>query len=206
MKYIFDDPSTRQYLASWALNLPPQDGLAHPLCLATLFFWSSGSADQKSQTGLLRTLLFQVLEQHPDLIPVVLPQVWATVYSKSLDVSSSAPYISWPLRLLMTALRSLLHQVSIPIRLCLLIDDLDEVDGDHEEITDSGLAHVKACLSSRPWVVFENNFATYPNLWLQNLTHGDIDLYVRNRFHRNDAFRKLAAKEPNRAFHSCRRS
>jgi hypothetical protein len=43
---------------------------------------------------------------------------------------------------------------------------------------------------------FENNFATYPNLQLQNLTHGDIDLYVRNRFHRNDAFRKLAAKEP----------
>jgi hypothetical protein len=134
---------------------------------------------------------------------VVLPQVWATVYSKSLDVSSPAPYISWPLRLLMTALRSLLHQTSIPIGLCLLVDGLDEFDVDHEEladlfkeITDSGLAHVKACFSSRPWVVFENNFATYPNLRLQNLTHGDIDLYVRDRFHHNDAFRKLAAKEP----------
>ena len=103
----------------------------------------------------------------------------------------------------MTALRSLLHQTSIPIGLCLLVDGLDEFDVDHEEladlfkeITDSRLAHVKACLSNRPWVVFENNFATYPNLRLQNLTHGDIDLYVRNRFHRNDAFRKLAAKEP----------
>ena len=63
-----------------------------------------------------------------------------------------------------------------------------------KELTDS--THIKVCLSSRPWVVFEDIFNNCPNLKLQNLTHRDIEQYVRDKFNRNSAFLKLTSKEP----------
>jgi hypothetical protein len=66
MKHIFDDERTRRYLRCWAQDTP--------LCVATFFFWNSGSKEQKSQVGLLRALLFQVLSQYPDLIQIMHPR------------------------------------------------------------------------------------------------------------------------------------
>lgn len=74
MKQIFDEPRTRRYLEKWA-------GKEAPMCLATFFFWNSGTPEQKSQIGFLRAILFQVLEQHPDLIPITFPDLWAEMYS-----------------------------------------------------------------------------------------------------------------------------
>jgi len=51
MKHIFDSGRTREYLEAWAEDIP--------LCVASFFFWNSGSTEQKSQVGCLRALLFQ---------------------------------------------------------------------------------------------------------------------------------------------------
>lgn len=66
-----------------------------------------------------------------------------------------------------------------------------------KDITNS--PHIEACLSSRPWVVFEDMFRHYPYLRLQNLTYRDIELYVMGKLHQHDAFQRLSSEEPEAA-------
>lgn len=202
MKHVFDDTRTRQYLEYWAQKAAPH---AAPLCLATFFFWNSGSFEQKSQGGMLRTLLCQVLDQYPDLLPVIFPERWARAYSREL---SGTPHnrLSWSLHECIEAFKALLQQSSVPLKVCLLIDGLDECNGDHDDLaelcknmTKTESQGIKICLSSRPWVVFQDSFRTYPKLRLQDLTYGDIDHYVSDKFRRNTAFQRLMAREPDLA-------
>ena len=108
---------------------------------------------------------------------------------------------SWSLRKLKEAFRYLTRLENTTVKICLFIDGLDEFDGDHDsmatffkEITDSKM--IKVCLSSRPWVVFEDVFHGCPGLRLQNLTFRDIERYVKDKLSQNDAFRRLASKNP----------
>lgn len=68
IKYLYKDTSTRKLLTSWARDLP--------LITAEFYFWNSGTNEQKSQEGLLRTLLYQVLWSRPEIIPQILPKRW----------------------------------------------------------------------------------------------------------------------------------
>jgi len=198
MKHMFDDDRTRERLKVWAKD--------KPLCVATFFFWNSGTKEQKSQCGLLRALLFQVLKSYPDLSPIILPVLWAKLYSKAVSQpgKNEESMDSWPVRQLMTAFRALIHQKSVSLKICFLIDGLDEFDGDHEEIARlfqeiSSFADIKVCLSSRPWVVFERLFENCPSLRLQYLTYRDIERYVQDNLMENAFFRQLARENPEDA-------
>jgi hypothetical protein len=196
MKYILEDPRTQQHLRVWAGNLP--------LCCATFFFWNSGTPEQKSQSGLLRALLYEILQQYPDLIPIVLPQPWASSYSWSVGYCWKPPVESYSLRQLQDAFTALIQQTSVPLKLCLFIDGLDEFDGDHEEVAllfknVTTVTNVKVCLSSRPWVVFQDLFRSCSSLRLQDLTRGDIEYYVSDRMQSSSAFQSLVAREPEAA-------
>lgn len=192
MKHIYDDSRTRKYLKQWANGIP--------LCVATFFFWNSGTKEQKSQSGLLRALLFQVLEKHPELGPVICPLIWTKLYSNAITRHSeqpTEPTVSWSLKQLKSTFRALIHQKQVPLKICFLIDGLDEFDGDHEEIAGlfqeiSRFENIKVCLSSRPWVVFQYLFEGSPNLRLQNLTYPDIERYVHDKLVGNSAFQRLA--------------
>jgi len=204
MKHLFGDRRTRQYLQHWAKTTEPSD---IPLHIATFFFWNSGTAEQKSQSGLLRALLHQILDKTPDLIPIVFPYLWADTYSKYLDrqnrhSDSSMVAQGWALRDLKFAIEMLAKQRSIPIKLFFLIDGLDEFGGDHEdlmvmfrELSHLSEGRLRICLSSRPWVVFEDNLHMCTSLKMQNLTYNDIEIYVNKRLHSNSAFQRLAADE-----------
>jgi hypothetical protein len=76
MKHMHDQKRTEQLLSVWAGD--------HRLCTATFFFWNSGTREQKSQLGFLRSLLYQVLNQCPELVPLVLPKLWGLYYSKAV--------------------------------------------------------------------------------------------------------------------------
>ena len=154
---------------------------------------------------MLRALLFQVLEQEPDLIPTVLPNIWAKIYLKFLRHAPSIWSESWTLRPLLAAFKRLLAQKEINIKLCFLIDGLDEFDGNHEVLAElfhdvvgscSSASNVKVCVSSRPWVVFQDSFGMCPTLKLQNLTFDDIKRYVDQEFRKNSAFRNLLRQDP----------
>lgn len=45
-----------------------------PVLVATFFFWNSGTQEQRSQVGLLRSLLFQILHHQPALMHLVFPE------------------------------------------------------------------------------------------------------------------------------------
>ena len=205
MKHLFDDRRTWQYLQHWARTIEPVDA---PLNIATFFFWNSGTSEQKSQVGLLRALLHQILKQTPDLVPIVFPGFWADVYSKYLDrqereSKSLMASKRWQLRDLKLAITLLVRQTQIPIKLFFLIDGLDEFEEDHEDLvimfrdmTQLSKGRSKICLSSRPWVIFEDSFRACAGLKMQNLTYKDIEIYVNERLHANPAFQRLAEEEP----------
>lgn len=71
MKYIYDHHRTREMLLSWSE--------AAPVVIAGFFFWNSGTSLQKSQVGLLRSLLHEILSKHRDLIPLILPDHWVGI-------------------------------------------------------------------------------------------------------------------------------
>jgi len=78
------------------------------------------------------------------------------------------------------------------MKICLLVDGLDEFDGDHGEIiqffkrvVDSSKNDVKVCVSSRPWAVFEEAFNNILSLKLQDLTLSDMNQYVDDKFNKD---------------------
>jgi hypothetical protein len=66
---------------------------------------------------------------------------------------------------------------SYPVKICFLIDWLDEFEGECEEIGmlfSVKYQNSKACLSSRLCIVFEDLSGNYTSLKLQDLNHSDI--------------------------------
>lgn len=158
MKHIHDDNRTKEYLRLWNLKTTSE---SVPCCIATFFFWDSGTNMQKSQNGLLRALLFQVLGRHPELIPLVLPARWAKIYSGTLTVGQEILPDAWATRELHDALERLVCQTQYPLSIFFCIDGLDEFSGDPEQLClffkrlSTKSDSIKICLSSRPWVTFK---------------------------------------------------
>jgi hypothetical protein len=194
MRYIYNNPKTRALVRLWAAPLPSS--------IVAFFFWNSGTLEQRSQSGSLRSILFEVLSDRRDLIPIILPQHWAREYSylihsQIVDSSVDRKRPDWRLPILKDALLTLVTQESIQLKLCLFIDGLDEYDGDHEEMAEffqniASSANAKVCLSSRPLLVFDDAFGTYPSLRLQDLTFDDIKQYIGDRLRENPRFKRLA--------------
>lgn len=72
------------------------------------------------------------------------------------------------------------------LKICLFIDGLDEYTGDQAELVEmfrTITKHpcLKAVLSSRPEPAFVEAFSRGPKLCIEDLTAGDIELYVRNK-------------------------
>ncbi len=63
MSDIYQDPRIVRPLQNWARRRGA--GLLVP----KFFFWNSGSMMQRSSIGLLRSLLYQIFEQCPELVP-----------------------------------------------------------------------------------------------------------------------------------------
>lgn len=63
MQFIMHHAKTVSLLRSWARN--------KRLITAGFYFWISGTLEQRSQTGLIRHLLTQLLDQQRHLIPMV---------------------------------------------------------------------------------------------------------------------------------------
>jgi hypothetical protein len=188
MKYLVSEERTRAHLQSWA---GPKN-----LVIASFFFWIAGTEMQKSQEGLLQSLLYEVLKQCPSLIPSTFPSRWQMPdpYHESPD--------PWTRSELLEAFSRLKEHDLSSTRFCFFIDGLDEYEGDHTELIDviRGLidsANVKICLSSRPWNVFEAAFGSDPirKLYLQDLNETDIKLYVKDKLQDRDDFIKLMRRD-----------
>jgi hypothetical protein len=181
---------TREHLAVWAGHTT--------LITASFYFWASGTSMENSQKGLFTTLLFQIFSLRPDIIPDVLPEdwEWACLFGRS---SALPQWSEAELRRMfydtVTALTTLRT-----FKLCLLIDGLDEFDGDPWDIVRftrrlKDLPNIKLCVSSRPWLVFEDAFKQQPSLMLQDITGSDIERFVRSKFEGDDGFKRLQQRD-----------
>jgi hypothetical protein len=192
MRYIYEHPNTREYLSLWAGD--------SPIVLAGFFFWNSGALQQRTQTGLLRTLLHQILSQRADLLPEVMPEKWKQHYERPLW--SQRQYISpWSVTQLQKSFALLVKRSIGVLKIGLFIDGLDEHDRDHKSLISflENLAlseNIKILTSSRPLVEFEEAFSNYPTLRLQDLTYQDIKIYVDTRLRKDKNFLGFYRKEP----------
>ncbi|KAK8012236.1 hypothetical protein PG991_009611 [Apiospora marii] len=195
IRYLAGHKRTRRMLHAWA-------GTSH-VELAGFYFWTSGSQEQRSQTGLLRSLLFQLLSTKPELIATALPHLWQKLAAMT-SKERVATKIEWSTPDLMAGFSAFLRHGLSDTKLCLFVDGLDEFEGDHEAIIhffrglaegDHG-AQIKLCLSSRPWPVFERAFEyAVPNLKLQASNFQDMMRYAIDRLSSNENVRSAMWEE-----------
>ena len=91
MRFLSGHQKSTALLKSWSQS--------RQLYMASYFFWLSGEQMQKSQRGLLQTLLCQILRTDPDLVTSVCPnhnpnEPWGcndlmTAFKRLTEVSSS---------------------------------------------------------------------------------------------------------------------
>lgn len=173
MKYIAENANTERLLQEWARKTN--------VIITTHYFWDAGTSLQKCQTGLLRSLLLQILLHAVDILPDILPECFQTTRSAKLSNIG----ISWTHKELLKALQSIAEYGELPFRLAIFIDGLDEYNGDHTKLIHilRGLARspsIKICVSSRPWIAFLDAFrGSEWKLNVHDLTRKDIATYIR---------------------------
>ncbi|KAH0430079.1 hypothetical protein CcaCcLH18_08025 [Colletotrichum camelliae] len=184
MKFISGHETTKNLATTWA---SPK-----PLLLASHFFWFGGTKLQKSQEGLLRTLLFQILSNAPELISKVFPD----------RVSGQFQYLeSWSREELSDAFERLQALPTIPYRIFVLVDGLDEYSGQGTEVTEFLCAitkspEFKVCCASRPWQEFRDAFRNvFGHIQMHDLTSADMRVYVQNTLMENERFRTLQSSQ-----------
>jgi len=110
----------------------------------------------------------------------------------------------WTFATLQQAFTRLIGLTTPRFKLCFFIDGLDECEGDQEDLADyflkiSTSPNVKVCVSSRPWLIFEDIFDGCLGLRLQDLTCNDMRIYVRDKLVANQKMQELSILDPEAA-------
>ncbi|KAF2114256.1 hypothetical protein BDV96DRAFT_647722 [Lophiotrema nucula] len=189
MKYLVDNPETPSMLHLW--------NDSDRQVIASYFFWVNGTEMQRSQEGLLRSILYEFLRQCPTHVETVMPELWKEI--TALLSQDQRPIIAWKRKDLLACIRRLSMLDVTGVHLFVFIDGLDEYKGDHDELIETirylSTMSVKMCVASRPWNVFEEAFGEKEDckIYLQDLNKPDIRIYV------NDKLRSRRELQPGRA-------
>lgn len=166
------------------------------LVIGRFFFWKPGQSEQKSISGMLRGLLYSILETRPDLTSVALPKFCDSLVTDKPHRINDAD--------VQGAFQNMLEAFSKTksYAIMLIIDGLDEFDGNHSELLtlmQSWVARypstIKICVSSREYGIFEDFFRDYPKFRLHELTKDDMALLIASRFSTSKAFAKLPGRD-----------
>ncbi|KAK1657111.1 hypothetical protein BDP55DRAFT_567970, partial [Colletotrichum godetiae] len=177
MKFIANHPQTKELLGRWA-------GPSSTLAIAAHCFWIAGTPMQRSWQGLLQSLLHDLLHGHSDAVALACPNRWTAAKAGKWQTAAEP----WSVFELTAALRSLSTADHVPLKMCFFIDGLDEYDSNHAELCqvllDMAMSpHIRMCLSSRPWPVFERTFGNedQERLDIHELTRNDIRKFVKDQ-------------------------
>lgn len=193
MRFVYSEERTRFALEEWAGD--------KRLIVGGHFFWIAGYDLQRSQDGLLRSLLYTILAEYPLLMPTVIPERWGGGPPKQGH--------PWTRSELLDSLQRFCR-LSIPdAKFCFFIDALDEYSDSQDELADiiamlCGKQNVKICLSSREWPIFDIYFgedrelASLPvrQIHLQMFTRDDIGRYTKDRLEQSPRYQRLRALQP----------
>jgi hypothetical protein len=142
---------------------------------------------QKSQIGLLQSLLYQILKSVPRLIPFVCPE--------------RLEHEDWNVGELKATFRKISAQTDLEVKFCFFIDGLDEYNGTEEEIVEvmkflASSHDIKICASTRPRSVFEEFFCDGSRTFdIAEFTKEDMGQHVRLNLYENENFRLLENAE-----------
>ncbi|KAK4227278.1 hypothetical protein QBC38DRAFT_195346 [Podospora fimiseda] len=189
MKFLADSPKVKSALEYWA---------GEKECVfVSSYFWLAGGPLQKSLEGVLRSILFDIFVSNTNLIPLAVPGRWESLMKTE---SQHTEFADWTVSELKTALTKLSSLENADTRFCLFIDGLDEYNGDHENLMQyiksiSEGPNFKLCVSSRPWIVFEDGLGldATRKLYIHELTGGDIRRYAEDKFNENVQWRIKAS-------------
>lgn len=191
MKFISKHPRTKEQLAAWA-------GSSDNLAVAAHFFWIAGTPIQKSWQGLLQSLLFDLLRGRPYVTSLISPTRWAAAKAGQWQTAAEP----WSVPELAAALRALATADHVPLKICFFIDGLDEYDSNHAELCEvlrdmASSPHIKMCLSSRPWPVFERSFGGtgQKSLDIHELTRDDIRRFVNDQLQAHERWTAEVSEE-----------
>ncbi|KAH8897670.1 hypothetical protein GQ53DRAFT_837506 [Thozetella sp. PMI_491] len=156
-----------------------------PWVVAGFFFHDRGSGVQKSLEGLLREILYQILQQQPRHVRLLLESQSSSLVFKEKGEGISFS-VNWNPQELELALLSLASNHKL--NLCLFIDALDEHHGNHQllvnfiqklsHLPDARALKLKICLASRPENLFNQKFKDMPGFAIHRYTHEDIKKYT----------------------------
>lgn len=188
MKFICRHPQFSDCCARWAGDAT--------LVIGRFFFWKPGQPEQKSISGMLRGLLYSVLEARPDIAAMAMPELCASLLTeKTVAVSDNDVKIAFQ-KMLGAFYQSKQYAV------LLVIDGLDEFEGEHGDLlalmqswVSQYPSTIKICVSSREHGIFEAFFASYPKLRLHELTKDDMALLVASRLGASTAFARLPGRD-----------
>lgn len=193
MRFLLNNRKTFEELRKWAGK--------RLLVTAGYYFWSSGSVEQRSQAGLLRYLLFQLLQEHRHLIPITFPKTWKEYVNSSTKDRIKAEIV-WKLPELTEGMTLSLQTALHSLKICLFVEGLDEFDGDNNDIIQFfkripyiSEGNLKLCLSSRPWTFFTEAFQNFLALRLHDLTYQDMVQYVTDKFEGDEGLGKMLHDE-----------
>lgn len=189
-KFATHHRETSEALLRWAAG--------KPLNMACFYFYYKGTELEKSEAGVLRSLLHQILFKRRELIEFAFPERFGA-FCLSQNGGSSFEPTYWELK---RALEALLKSRQNE-RFFFSVDGLDEYDASNHrmgELVDvfkalSNFPNVKFLLTSRPWVVFEERLAGYPRLRLHELTRPDIASFVDQRISEHQSSRTMTSDD-----------
>ncbi|RWA08934.1 hypothetical protein EKO27_g6160 [Xylaria grammica] len=189
MKFIRNAPETGARLKRWAGD--------KKMVIAHYFFWNAGPTLQKSQEGLLRSLLFEILRRCHYLIPLAKKTI--------VDVEDfESDEDRWTKEQLLQTYQALVSE-DFSTRFCFFVDGLDEYHDSSrnpEELIQTlkslqSSPNIKLCVSSRPWPAFTEAFGdTEWILKVEDHTRNDILKYVNDKFNGSKQYRELTRENP----------
>lgn len=189
MKLLFRNENLFPKLEEWSGHTP---GI-----LAGFFFWNCGTNLQKSTTGMLRSLLYETLqdmiygplEQDARIVQYLFEDRWHQFKSYAGGLH---PFALPELR---KVFESLVSDVSK--KFFFMIDGLDELEDNPSNALDILLSasyreNVKVCVSSRQTPVFEQAFQNDARIFVDRWTRPGILSYVLYAFDQNDVMFGIA--------------
>lgn len=193
-KYLFRNPQIFDYLEAWSGTAP---GIT-----AGFFFWNSGTELQNSPTGMLRSILYEALqdmiygplEQDQGIIQWLFAERWNqfTSYGGGLHDFTFAE--------LRKSFELMVADVSK--KFLFMVDGLDEMDEYPSELVDVLIAaakkdNVKVVVSSTARSELEAALKGRPNLVLDEWTKKDSAAHIMHEFGELEVLNKLRRKSDN---------
>ncbi|KAF1929687.1 uncharacterized protein M421DRAFT_60150 [Didymella exigua CBS 183.55] len=190
MRHLFQNDRIFDYLEAWSGHAP---GIT-----SGFFFWNCGTKLQKSGLGLLRSLLYESLQ---DMIygPLeedmgILQRLFADRWEQFRSYGGGLDSLSHPE--LRRAFEVMISDASK--KFLFMVDGLDEIDdaGDLVDaipmlINASKKENVKVLVSSRPSPAFQEAFDKRPRLWVDDHTTSDVHAYILHSFSHDESLLKL---------------